>query len=231
MTHTAGSEPLPRVPPLLAAFVAAAVNLPFVGLALLGWGGWTGFMDHPARPLVVLGALVIPAVSSALGGGVGRRPAREAEGSRWVLAPVLLLGLLLAWLAPWTDRRGLWVLDHEAVRWAGLALQAIGGVLRIAAMVRLGPRFSGLVELQEGHGLETGGPYRYLRHPGYLGGILTLVGWGLAFRSAAGLLVALLIGGFLAARVAGEERFLEEAFGEEWRAYRRRTRRMVPFVW
>jgi protein-S-isoprenylcysteine O-methyltransferase Ste14 len=58
----------------------------------------------------------------------------------------------------------------------------------------LGQRFSGLVEIQPGHTLALSGVYEVIRHPSYLGLLVNLLGWVLAFRSWVGvLLTALLI--------------------------------------
>jgi protein-S-isoprenylcysteine O-methyltransferase Ste14 len=117
-----------------------------------------------------------------------------------------------------------------AVSWTGIALTAAGLWLRIAAMVRLGPRFSPLVAVQREHVLETSGPYAHVRHPGYLGALLTCLGGALAFGSAAALpLVALMLAAQLA-RVRREERVLAEHFGERWRAYAARTGALLPVL-
>ena len=107
---------------------------------------------------------------------------REDTENRWIFLPFLVLGFVLAWLPAYTDRRDLWTIDGDAVRYLGLALFVVGSVLRVGAVFVLGRRFSGLVAIQEGHELETGGLYRVIRHPSYLGLLLGLFGWDLVFR-------------------------------------------------
>jgi hypothetical protein len=99
------------------------------------------------------------------------------------------------------------------VRYAGLALYVVGVILRIAPVFVLGRRFSGLVAIQEGHELVTGGLYRFIRHPSYLGLLLGQLGWVLVFRSAIGVLVALLLLPPLVARMNSEEALLQSEFG------------------
>lgn len=85
-----------------------------------------------------------------------------------------------------------------------------------------------LAKIDRGHRLCTRGPYRYVRNPIYvacdllaLGTFLWIPTW---FTLAA---VALMhLGSDLRART--EEKLLEEAFGEEYRSYRRRTGRFFP---
>src|SRR5579875_1732908 len=118
---------------------------------------------------------------------------REDTGNRWILVPFLILGLLLGWLPAYTDRRDVGTIDGDAVRYLGLVLYVVGGVLRLAPVFVLGRRFSGLVAIQEGHELETGGLYRVIRHPSYLGLLVLLFGWSLVFRSGIGVVVSLLL--------------------------------------
>ena len=156
---------------------------------------------------------------------------REDTKNRWILLPVLILGFVLAWLPAYTDRRNIGTIDGDAVRYLGLALFVVGNVLRVGAVFVLGRRFSGLVAIQEGHELETGGLYRVIRHPSYLGLLLGLFGWALVFRSAIGVLVSLLLFPSLVARMNSEEALLESEFGERYSEYRRRTWLLLPFLY
>ncbi|MGZ5952111.1 MAG: methyltransferase family protein, partial [Isosphaeraceae bacterium] len=58
-----------------------------------------------------------------------------------------------------------------------------------------------------------------------------LFGWALVFRSAIGVLVALLMLPPLVARMNSEEALLESEFGARYSAYRRRTWRLLPFLY
>jgi protein-S-isoprenylcysteine O-methyltransferase Ste14 len=77
----------------------------------------------------------------------------------------------------------------------------------------------------------TGGLYRVIRHPSYLGLLLGTFGWGLVFRSGIGVLVALLLLPPLVARMNAEEALLESEFGAQYADYRRRTWRLLPFLY
>ena len=95
----------------------------------------------------------------------------------------------------------------------------------------LGRRFSGLVAIQPGHRLVTTGLYGIIRHPSYLGLFVFMLGWGLAFRSGVGVIIAVLMLFVLLARIRAEERLLRETFGAEYDAYRARTWRLLPYVY
>jgi protein-S-isoprenylcysteine O-methyltransferase Ste14 len=202
----------------------------YIGLAVLGWGGWSAFMDHPARAGAGVATLVISIVAMFTSGNIssGRR---EDTKNRWIFLPFLVLGFLLAWLPAYTDRVNVWTLDGDAVRYFGLALYVMGSVLRVGAVFVLGRRFSGLVAIQEGHELVTGGLYRVIRHPSYLGLLMGLFGWDLVFRSAIGVLVSLLLVPPLVARMNSEESLLESEFGEKYADFRKRTWRLLPSVY
>jgi protein-S-isoprenylcysteine O-methyltransferase Ste14 len=202
----------------------------FLGLAALGWGSVSGLVAHPARAgFVALSLLatfvgLLPPVNFSSG-------EREDVRDRWIFVPSAAGMLLLFWLVPYLDRRDLWSLDGDVVRYLGLGLFSIGGALRIWPMFVLGRRFSGLVAIQPGHELVTHGPYRYVRHPSYLGMMLAFAGWALVFRSAAGLAAVALGLLVLAARIEDEEALLASQFGEPYADYRRRTWRLVPGVY
>jgi protein-S-isoprenylcysteine O-methyltransferase Ste14 len=209
------------------ALVSLVGTLAFLGLAILGSGGFAAFFSHPALTALAIATLAMSVVGLFSSGNLSPGE-REDRGNRWVLVAFTVIGLLAAYLPAYTDRRGLWTLDGESVRWLGVALFVAGGALRIWPVFVLGRRFSGLVAIQLGHTLVTGGVYGVVRHPSYLGLLVNAVGWALAFRSAVGLLLTALIVPPLVARIHAEETLLRTQFGEEYAAYCRRTSRLIP---
>jgi protein-S-isoprenylcysteine O-methyltransferase Ste14 len=202
----------------------------YLGLAVLGWGGIDAFFSH--GPLTALGlATLALSIAAAFAGGNISRGIREDRSNRWVIVAFSLIGLLAGYLSAYTDRRGFWTIDGDALRWLGVALFTVGGVLRIWPVFVLGRRFSGLVAIQPDHALVTDGPYRSIRNPSYLGLIVNSLGWALAFRSGVGILLTALLIPPLVARMNAEERLLESHFGEEYRSYRSRTSRLIPGVY
>jgi protein-S-isoprenylcysteine O-methyltransferase Ste14 len=199
----------------------------YLGLAILGWGGWTAFFAHPARVALAVVLFVLAGVSLFAGGNLSSG-VREDRGNRWILVAVALLGLLAAYLPAYTDRQDFWTLDGETMRWCGVVLYAAGGALRLWPVFVLGDRFSGLVAIQPGHTLVTGGVYGVIRHPSYLGLLVNALGWGLAFRAGVGVLLTALMIPPLLARIRAEERLLHSHFGDEYGAYCARTARLIP---
>jgi protein-S-isoprenylcysteine O-methyltransferase Ste14 len=210
------------------AMILGATAL-FLGLAVLGWGGFSAFFSHPALTALALATFAISGAAYFAGGNLSTG-VREDRANRWVIAAFAVIGLLFAYLPAWTDRNEIWTIDGDAVRWLGVILYTAGGALRIWPVYVLGNRFSGLVAIQPGHTLLTTGIYRVIRHPSYLGLVVNALGWGLAFRSWVGVLLAALLVPLLLARIRSEEALLRTQFGAEYDAYCARTSRLIPGV-
>jgi protein-S-isoprenylcysteine O-methyltransferase Ste14 len=199
----------------------------YLGLAILGWGGWTAFFSHPSRiALAVVLALLVGA--SLFTRGNLSPGLREDRGNRWVIVALALIGLLAAYLPAYTDRKEFWTIDGDPIRWLGVVLFAAGGALRLWPVFVLSRRFSGLVAIQPGHTLVTSGVYGVIRHPSYLGLLVNALGWGLAFRAGVGVLLTALMIPPLLARIRAEERLLRTEFGAAYGAYCARTARLIP---
>jgi protein-S-isoprenylcysteine O-methyltransferase Ste14 len=196
-------------------------------MAVLGWGGLAAFFSHPALIALAFALFALAGVALFAGGNLSSG-VREDRSNRWVIVALMLIGLLDAFLPAWTDRKEFWTLDGDAIRWLGVVLFAVGGALRIWPVFVLDRRFSGLVAIQPGHTLVTSGIYSVIRNPSYLGLLVNSLGWGLAFRSAVGVLLAALMIPPLFARMRAEERLLRSQFGAEYDAYCARTSRLIP---
>jgi len=119
-----------------------------------------------------------------------------------------------------------------AVTAAGLTALVLGVALRTWAILTLGRLFKFVVVIQDEHHVVDSGPYRFVRHPSYSGGLLALVGVGIALDSwlsilaAAGIpLLAILI------RIAVEEARLARDLGDDYRRYALHTKRLIPGLW
>ena len=212
-------------------FIIIGVSLAaYLGLAVLGAGGLAAFFAQPAF-IALTFVLAALGLAAFFAGGNLSPGEREDRSNRWVILVFSVLGFALAYLPAYTDRIDFWTIDGNAIRWAGVALFAIGGALRLWPVFVLGNRFSGLVAIQPGHRLVTTGIYGAIRHPSYLGLLINVLGWALAFRSGVGVLIALLLIVPVIGRMRAEERLLRMQFGSEYDAYRARTSRLFPGVY
>ncbi len=96
----------------------------------------------------------------------------------------------------------------------------------------LGRYLSPYVQVFPEHKLVEEGPYRYVRHPGYLGQMVAFVGLGLALQSWVALLALFAVAGaVLAYRVRIEEEFMVAELKDSYVDYMKRTKRFLPFIW
>lgn len=112
---------------------------------------------------------------------------------------------------------------------SGLALMVVGAVVNVLGRVHLKSNWANQIKIYEGHWLVTTGPFALVRHPLYASLIWMLVGGSLVYANLAGL--ALTLGVFVPmmyVRAKKEDALLEEAFGEKFEAYRRRTGMLLP---
>jgi protein-S-isoprenylcysteine O-methyltransferase Ste14 len=119
---------------------------------------------------------------------------------------------------------------HVVPAAAGLAMVAGGVVIHGWSRRTLGPIWSGVVQVRAQHPLVDRGPYRFVRHPIYLSGLLLALGTFLAHPSPASLCLGagLATGVLLKARF--EERALRDVLGAGYAAYAARVPAFVPRI-
>lgn len=162
----------------------------------------------------------------------GKRFNDHDRGTRWTLMIYLCVGLGLASLAAWIAPQLAIPLAPWPLLIAGLLLLWAGLALRAWSVITLGRFFRTKVTVQKGQPVVEDGPYAAIRHPSYAGALLILLGIGIALGNALSVLCALIIP-FIAfrRRMLVEERTLDSLLGAEYRAYRRKTPRLVPGLW
>lgn len=117
---------------------------------------------------------------------------------------------------------------HGAV---GLALTVIGFAVCLVAAVTLRRSYSPTLVVKEDHKLTTHGLYRSVRHPFYLGLLMVSVGVPTFVSSLHGLLIVLAMIPLLLNRIRIEERMMIDEYGDAYLAYRRATRKLIPFIY
>ena len=147
------------------------------------------------------------------------------RGSYWLLIVTVYLCFILAYIGRWFN----WGVIVGEMQYLGLTLMLDGITLREWAVIALGRHFSVVVAIEANHALVTRGPYRWLRHPAYTGGLLALIGFTLALGSWLSIIPVVLISLLaFSYRIRLEERLLLTAFGETYRNYMARTWRLFP---
>ncbi len=213
--------------PILAVVMAALLFLP---AGTFNWPvAWAliGFYVGSA-----LGLAIIVPIEKEL---VDERTIIKDDVKSWdkPLALIVSLGPLVTLPVGGFDFRYGWQPDLPlAVQIAGLVVSTLGNALSMWAMA-VNRFFSRYVRIQKerGHVVVTDGPYRFVRHPGYVGGILLNLGWGLALGSLWALIPSAIVVGLLVVRTALEDKTLQSEL-PGYREYTQKTRyRLLPGVW
>ena len=118
-----------------------------------------------------------------------------------------------------------------AIAWVGVGLGGLGLLLRLWAVLTLRERYTRTLLVHEDHAIERGGPYRFVRHPGYLGSLLCLNGIALASGNAPTFAASIATTfAAYAYRIRVEDAMLVAAFGASYEGYRREVRALLPFA-
>jgi protein-S-isoprenylcysteine O-methyltransferase Ste14 len=113
----------------------------------------------------------------------------------------------------------------------GFSVFVVGAAIFRVSRNRLKSFYSSQLIVHKDHRLVTNGIYRYIRHPMYLGGILIHISFPLVFSSIYGLVYFLLILLFVRVTIRIEEVMLTDSFGDEYKEYIAKTKRMIPFIY
>jgi protein-S-isoprenylcysteine O-methyltransferase Ste14 len=210
----------------------------YVGLPLFGWGldDLSGFFSVPqflgySISIAIFGLVysyqMIEHPESLLAGKGQNTKFVPRQRTVRILVTGLLLGALI--LMPFTDRRDIGAMDNSPIaRWLGLVLATLGMGLIFWSGLSLGRLYSPEVTIQKNHRLIIDGPYRSIRHPRYLGGMLQGIGLSLLFRSWIGMVLTFLFFVIILFRIQDEEVLMGKEFGEEWESYCKKSWRLIP---
>jgi protein-S-isoprenylcysteine O-methyltransferase len=112
----------------------------------------------------------------------------------------------------------------------------IGVILCVAGMAflvwgrqHLGRNWSQTVSIKKEPELVTSGPYRYVRHPMYAGGLVASIGSAIVCGGA-WVFLLIILGSIFLSRVGAEDRVMEKQFPNEYPNYKKRTKALIPFV-
>jgi protein-S-isoprenylcysteine O-methyltransferase Ste14 len=154
----------------------------------------------------------------------------ESMADRLLLAFAVLAMIpipLCAVLTPWFDFADIAL--PATVAWFGVPFLAAGAWLFWRSHADLGANWSARIAIQASHALVETGVYSRIRHPMYAALLISGIGQALVLRNwlaGSSLLAAAVL--FYLFRIPREERMLESAFGDAYRAYAARTGRVVP---
>jgi protein-S-isoprenylcysteine O-methyltransferase Ste14 len=169
---------------------------------------------------------------SALGAkrNAGPRPNRRQRALRLGILVLILTVMSLPGTRRVLQDLRVQIVDSETTGAIGLILCAIGIGLAIWARTCLGRNWGMPMSRKENPELVTSGPYRLVRHPIYAGMLLAMLGSAFGVN-VAWVLAFVLFGAYFIYSARREEQLMTEEFPQQYPAYARRTKRLVPFVW
>ena len=111
------------------------------------------------------------------------------------------------------------------------AVQLLGLWITAHGVARIDPlELAGIHPAAQSQGLQVTGPYRWVRHPLYLGWLLMV--FGTAHMTRDRLAFAAITSAYLIVAIPWEERSLRRAFGDDYARYMRDVKwRMIPFIY
>jgi protein-S-isoprenylcysteine O-methyltransferase Ste14 len=213
-----------------------AVGVPFLPL-LVSWH-WNWWEAWVFALVCILGFIVSRILAARHHPGLVAERARfgqQADAKRWdkVLSSLLVFGGGAAPLVVGLDERFGWTPDLSLpVKVGSLAVILAGYLLSSYALVE-NQFFSGVVRIQtdRGHYVVSGGPYAWVRHPGYAGGLLIYLATPLFLDSLWAYLPALVLLGLLVVRTRLEDKTLMAEL-DGYSEYADLVRyRLLPGIW
>jgi len=153
------------------------------------------------------------------------------KGTRRLVWRFSSIGYNLAWLPVIFDFGRLVILGGW-LTWMGVAIMISGVIFRQYAISTLGKFFTSTIQIKKDHELIQTGPYRYIRHPSYLGILIISLGLGIAMANWISLILCIVLPTIgLMQRVQFEEKELELHFGKQYQDYRKNTWRVIPHIY
>lgn len=215
----------------LLIFILIQAAILFLASGRLDWMMAWVYLGIYVGLIVVNGIVILPRNPDLIAErGQIKENAKDWDKRISALYAVCSLGILVV---AGLDQRFRWSPPlNLTVELIALALYILGFALASWAMAS-NRFFSSVVRIQtdRGHTVATGGPYRFVRHPGYVGGIASGLGAALLLGSWWALIPAGLLIGLIILRTALEDRTLQNEL-DGYKEYAGRVRyRLLPGVW
>jgi len=146
------------------------------------------------------------------------------RGEGWVLLQFLIFAVIFFAPSKTCFACPTWL------RYVGLAILVIGGVLGTAGVLALGKNLTAFPKPIEGGSLVTSSVYGIVRHPIYAGLIFGTLGWSIFRGNLLGIGLSAVLFLFFDMKSRREELWLVEAY-PGYPEYQRRVKKLIPFVY
>lgn len=203
----------------------------FLCAGRIDWGAGWAYQALTLSYAVGTAAVLIPGNLELLAERLG--PPKGAKTWDTLIMSIVGVGLTALYVVGGLDQRHGWSTGvSPAGQIAAAVVMGLGYALVVWATAA--NRFFSLIvriQVERGHRVATGGPYRWVRHPAYVGGILSYLAGPILLGSWWALLPGILCGLLMVLRTALEDRTLQVELAG-YREYSGRVRyRLLPGVW
>lgn len=222
---------IPRTLLRLLGFVLLLAAILFLAAGRLDWlMGWLYMAMYAC--VTIVATLVVPLDPELIAERTQIKEGVKDWDKRLTVVGSVLYPLAILIVAGLDTRYGWSLRIPLVIQVSALLVTAVGNLLSIwaTAVNRFYGRFV-RIQKERGHVVISDGPYRYIRHPGYLGQIIFSFSSALALGSLWALVPGSLFAVLLVVRTALEDRTLQDEL-EGYKTYTQRVRhRLIPFIW
>ena len=204
-------------------------SLFFAALIWSGYGSPDFFQDLP-RTILFFSSIPVIYVLMLRQGGI--KKGKERGESDLVFLFLIAFAVAGGFFIPYFSSKGITGLNlPNFLRYAGVVTFLAGLFLRWISIRALKQQFSIFVAIQENHQLVTTGIYSRIRHPIYLGAVLSLAGFVLVFPTLLGFIFVLIYSMLLGHRMTQEEKLMLKHFGSVYEEYTMKSYRLIPHIY
>lgn len=192
------------------------------------------FHGHPAYVVIWIatyGLCIVPEITLSRRLLSGEDTQKSDKGSKLLVILAANLAVLIGFGVAIVFPRFSIGTHWKTLFGVGILVWLGGTLFRLYSIRTLGRFFTYDVAITVGQHVVEQGPYRWLRHPSYLGSLLAEIGFGMTLTNWLSLfLPALCLGAAYAYRIRVEEQALLQGLGSPYHDYMLRTWRLIPFV-
>jgi protein-S-isoprenylcysteine O-methyltransferase Ste14 len=162
----------------------------------------------------------------------GQNGSEYIHKTRYLMISLQYTSLLLVFISYLNNNYRIGIIETPVIiNYLGITLMLFGLLIRIISMKQLGKYYSTLLFANNDHHLIKTGIYKYIRHPIYLGDLILYFGFCLALSNF--IIFLFIMSSFVFAyllRIKQEEKMMQESFSDEYTAYIKKTKKLIPFI-
>ena len=214
---------------LLSLLISLAASLFLPAWTLYYWQAWI-FLGVFSVSVLAITIYLIKKDPKLLERRINAGPGAEKEKSQKIIQFLASIAFIAVLVFPAIDHRFGWSTVPPYAVAAGDILVALG-LLVIFFVFKENTFTSAIIEVGTEQKIISTGPYAFVRHPMYTGGLIMLLGVPLALGSWWGLFTIIPITLVIIWRLLDEEKFLAKNLSG-YSEYQNKVRyRLLPFIW